>query len=423
MMTLRLPNGIEILKYYGGSYRPKDSCQIGFDSIYIQLLGIDDKYVFEQALSQRCLFTNLDVTHQISCRFHFDFLEDFFPLTFPQLTMLHAALMFKPDFFTSILNKVPIAKLPALMAEKLAMPKVFFSQDAAVTDKELYTLASFAKELKSEENINLLLTGIDLLLKLKNNTGFSDELLQKLRFDFEILKVLSEAPIELVRLLPEPFLLDESVTDKMAVLNLFFQDKVTAEEMLKFGIESVLEESKNLQTKKSVTDKSIVLSLSFQTKVPVTEILKLSIKERFNFLKKVNSVYASSSSSFMHTIFSPKEISASTIINNIHTKEKVLQILRDVYAEYSTCSDEKTEQKKEINDLISRIENNINFLENPKVFLTKELTAGFTFAFNNPFHQALSQISNAIKNDKLDKQFMRDVLNAISTQNHLKPRQ
>ena len=174
-------------------------------------------------------------------------------------------------------------------------------------------------------------------------------------------------------------------------------------------------------------DKYSRLALSFKTKVPLENILKLSIQDCSNFLKLITTDCATSPSSSKYSLFPSEKILLAipaVISKNINTKGAVLALLRDLYTAYSSRSYATTEQKKAIDDVILKVENTINFLVNPTIFLTEELINEATMDLNNPVHQALSEIANAIRDDQISNEAKRDeILEFISTSSaHKGPR-
>ena len=179
-----------------------------------------------------------------------------------------------------------------------------------------------------------------------------------------------------------------------------------------------------LNTTKSIADRCNILELRLRTEVAMSEISALSANDRTKFLEHVRSVSAPAApSSFLQRMFhtAPTMLPRPRVItDNIHTKKVVLEILSKIQTEYSKCADANETRKKDIVDSIAKINANANFIEDPNLFLVKDLTSGFTLKGRSRLYNALSALADAIKSGCVDE-CEQDVLAKVLPTPSVKP--
>ncbi|MCX7124880.1 MAG: hypothetical protein NTU49_03835 [Gammaproteobacteria bacterium] len=151
MSSLKLPCEINIIKYYGRSYLPQNNTsQTKECSLNESLLYIADKNKFREVLTQRCQFTDFDITakfnvttENIGClnKHRFELIG---------LTMFHTALIFRQDLFFSLLAELPVEKMANLLSVKAEIPAGMFPFERNGINSESmepHTLLSLAERL------------------------------------------------------------------------------------------------------------------------------------------------------------------------------------------------------------------------------------------------------------------------------------
>lgn len=153
---LLLPNGIRMVKYYNQSYMPQHASGslAASPPIQMRLLYIKDAAVFDMTLSQRCRFTDFDVTMPFNARVEKSTRQgEIRCYELCGLTMMHLALIARPELFLSILNQVSIEKVSELLSGKIDIPKAILDtqdDEQVEVESESHTLLSLVQKLNSK---------------------------------------------------------------------------------------------------------------------------------------------------------------------------------------------------------------------------------------------------------------------------------
>lgn len=148
MSLLTLPADIKTVKYYGQSYVPSkaNEGQKPAPPIHVHLLTIKDKVTFSSVLSQRLRFTNLDIATRFNVLVEEMTLYNTKPpIEVKDATMLHLALLIRPDLFPIILNEVPFEKMSGVMSMEAKIPGAIFDSRF---EPQAHTILSLTEKLQ-----------------------------------------------------------------------------------------------------------------------------------------------------------------------------------------------------------------------------------------------------------------------------------
>lgn len=144
--VLSLPLDVHCVKYYGQSYIPTKESPEKFipGGVNQALLFIKDAAIFQSALSARCQFANLNVAYVFDVNLQAKLSSDASHLIIrlENVTLLHLALLARPDLFDLILNETALYQLPEILAQRVESQDSDWQKKFGASTLDLSELAS-----------------------------------------------------------------------------------------------------------------------------------------------------------------------------------------------------------------------------------------------------------------------------------------
>ncbi len=168
VISFSLPGGLQAVKYYNQSYSTLNSLVNGRSTRCLNrdLLFISDGAVLEETLSKRCRFSAFDVCARYNITViklaELDNPNNWYgerncrKFVLKNITMLHQALLTRPDHFSTVLKYAPLDKIAGLLSMKVEVPTDIFvpyvpveitDTDTESKTAESHTLLSLATKI------------------------------------------------------------------------------------------------------------------------------------------------------------------------------------------------------------------------------------------------------------------------------------